>query len=105
MAKSQPYRDSLLAALQNPEEAAAYLDAALEAGDQEAFLLALRQVAEARLGSVGELTGRSGLNQKRLYQTLSEQANPQLASLEQLLHAMGLRLAVAVDEPASDETG
>ena len=97
MTRSRAYRDSLLAALQDPREAAASLDAALEAGDREAFLLALRQVAEARLGSIGELAGRSGLNRESLYRTLSGQGNPELASLDRLLHAVGLRLAV--DEP------
>ena len=104
MARSRPYRDNLLATLQDPREAAAYLDAALEAGDREAFLLALRQVAEARLGSIGELAGRSGLNRESLYRTLSGQGNPELASLDRLLHAVGLRLAVAVDESVDPRT-
>jgi DNA-binding phage protein len=34
--------------LQGPAETAAYLDAALEAGDREAFLLAIKHVAEAQ---------------------------------------------------------
>ena len=102
MVRSRPYRDSLLEVLQDPREAAAYLDAALEAGDREAFLLALRQVAEARLGGMGELAGRSGLNRESLYRTLSGQGNPELASLARLLHAVGLRLAVAVDESAGE---
>ena len=42
------YRIGLLEDLANPEEAAAYLNAALEDGDQEVFLLALRDVTEAR---------------------------------------------------------
>jgi len=39
MARSRPYRDNLLAVLQDSREATAYLDAALEAGDREAFLI------------------------------------------------------------------
>jgi hypothetical protein len=49
-AKSRSYQDSLLARLKDPQEAAAYLTAALEDGDPEVLLLALRDVAEARGG-------------------------------------------------------
>lgn len=42
------YRDGLLKSLAKPEEAAAYLNAALEDGDQDAFLMALRDIADAR---------------------------------------------------------
>ncbi|MDA0243017.1 MAG: hypothetical protein OT477_06350 [Chloroflexi bacterium] len=41
------YEEGLKAAVLNPEEAAAYLNAALEENDQELFLLALRDIAEA----------------------------------------------------------
>jgi probable addiction module antidote protein len=61
------------------------------------FLLALRDVAEARLGGIGGLAQQSGLNRETLYRTLSEQGNPELTSLDKLLHAVGLRLAVEVD--------
>ena len=42
------YETGLKASLGDPEEAAAYLNAALEENDQEVFLLALRYIAEAR---------------------------------------------------------
>ena len=41
------YEEGLKAALLDREEAAAYLNAALEENDQELFLLALRDIAEA----------------------------------------------------------
>ena len=41
------YEEGLKAAVLNPKEAAAYLNAALEENDQELFLLALRDIAEA----------------------------------------------------------
>ena len=44
---SANYKHGLLQDLADPAEAAAYLNAALEEGSQEAFLLALRDVAEA----------------------------------------------------------
>ena len=41
------YEEGLLADLADPVEAAAYLNAAIEDGDQQVFLLALRDVTEA----------------------------------------------------------
>jgi probable addiction module antidote protein len=102
MAKSRPYKEGLLERLKDPQEAAAYLDAALEEGDTEVFLLALRDVAEARLGGIGGLAQQSGLNRETLYRTLSEQGNPELTSLDKLLHAVGLRLAIDVDRNATE---
>lgn len=46
--RSKPWKESLLTSLHDPEEAAAYLNAALEDEDLRVFLLALRDVAEAR---------------------------------------------------------
>jgi probable addiction module antidote protein len=87
-----------------PEEAAAYLDAALEEGDHEVFLLALRDVAEARLGGISALSQHSGLNREALYRTLSAAGNPELSSLDKLLHAVGLRLAVEVQTAPHSES-
>jgi len=90
-----PYMDGLLEDLADPEEAAAYLYAALEDGDQEVFLLALRHVAEAR--GMSQVARRTRLNRESLYRMLSAEGNPQLASLNSLLRGVGLRLAVEVD--------
>jgi len=97
MATSRNYQDSLVAALRDPQEAAAYLDAALEAGDRAAFLLAIRNVIDA-LGGMTRIARNTGLNRENLYRVLSEQGNPELNSLEKLLKALGLRLAVEVDQ-------
>ena len=94
MAKSRSYQEGLHKRLQDPQEAAAYLDAALEEGDRDVFLLALRDVAQARLGGMSELAQQSGLNREALYRTLSATGNPELASLDKLLQALGLRLSV-----------
>ena len=97
MATSRSYQDSLIKGLQDPKEAAAYLDAALEEGDRAAFLLAIRHVIEA-LGGMTQMARDTGLNRENLYRVLSEQGNPELNSLEKLLKALGLRLAVEVDQ-------
>ncbi len=97
MATSRKYQDSLVEALRDPKEAAAYLDAALEAGDRGAFLLAIRNVIDA-LGGMTQMARHTGLNRENLYRVLSDQGNPELKSLEKLLKGMGLRLAVEVDQ-------
>lgn len=50
--RSKRYQDDLREALQDPQEAQAYLNAALGDSDSEVFLLALRDVAEAKLGGI-----------------------------------------------------
>ncbi len=45
---SRSYHDELLKDLTDPQEASAYLNAALEEGSFELFLIALRNIAEAR---------------------------------------------------------
>jgi probable addiction module antidote protein len=79
---------------QDLQEAQAYLNAALEDGDSEVFLLALRDVAEARLGGMRQLANQTQLNRESLYRMLSEKGNPELSSLNAILTSLGFRLAV-----------
>lgn len=95
MTKSKSYQAELIESLRDPQEAVEYLNAALEEEDPELFLLALRNVAEAH-GGMAQLADKTKLNRESLYKMLSERGNPELRSLEALLHALGLRLAVTV---------
>jgi probable addiction module antidote protein len=88
-----PRRSYLLAWLKDPENAAAYVEAAIEEGDPAGLMQALRNVAEAR-GGVSRIAERAGLSRETLYRTLSRRGNPQLKSLAAILGATGLRLAV-----------
>jgi probable addiction module antidote protein len=97
VATSRDYQVSLIERLRDPKEAAAYLDAALEDGDRAIFLLAIRNVIQA-FGGMTQIARHTGLNRENLYRVLSEQGNPELNSLEKLLKALGLRLAVEVDQ-------
>ena len=54
MAKSKSYQNNLIESLKDPTEAAEYLNAALEDGEAEVFLLALRDVVDS-YGGVGKL--------------------------------------------------
>ena len=87
------YQEDRIEALKDPREAAAYLNAAIEEGDRELFLLALRNVAEAR-GGMTALFQKSKLNRESLYKTLSKNGNPGIMSILTLLHAMGLKLSI-----------
>jgi len=96
---SVPYEAGLKEDLLAPEEAAAYLSAALEDGSQEVFLMALRDVAEAH--GISQLAREAQLNRENLYRVLSDKGNPQLSSLVALLAALGLQLAVRRKESAA----
>jgi probable addiction module antidote protein len=93
MAKSRSYEETLKEALSDPEEAAAYLNVALEEGDPAVFLLALKDVARIH-GGVGKIAKRAKLNRESLYRMLSKNGNPTVRTLNALLRTMGLRLAV-----------
>lgn len=90
---TEPYRDSLLESLKEPEHAAAYLNACLEDGDERVFLLALRDVADAH-GGVGAISQHTRLNRESLYRMMSRSGNPTLQTLTAVLQACGLRLGV-----------
>lgn len=88
------YQESLIQALKNPEEAAAYLNAVLEEGDRKLFLLALKNVAEAH-GGIGPLSKKAKLNRAHLYKLFSAHGNPEIHTLSHILKLFGLRLAVS----------
>ena len=101
MEPSRPYSETLKELFADPSAAASYLNASMEEGDKERFLIALRNVAEARLGGMSKLAEATGLNRESLYRMLSGQGNPELKSLDKLLHALGLKITVQVDENAA----
>lgn len=93
---SRPYKPELLKALQDPLEAAEYLNAALEEDMNELFLLALRNVAEAY--GMTRLAEDAQLNRESMYRMLSEKGNPQFTSLISILRQLGLKLSVQAKE-------
>jgi len=90
---SVSYELRLLERLKNPREAAAYLEAAIEEGDEAGLMVALRHVAQA-LGGIAALARKSKLTREATYRMLSESGNPELKSLTAMLGAAGLRLSV-----------
>ena len=77
MPASVPYEPLLIERLKDPSEAAAYLEAVLEEGDQAAIMLALRQIAQAR-GGIAEIARRAKLTREATYKMLSKSGNPEL---------------------------
>ncbi|MGB5054130.1 MAG: addiction module antidote protein [Nitrospirales bacterium] len=94
--KIKAYQLNLIKTFRVAGEAEEYLNAALEEGDSELFLLALRNVAKAQ-GGVAQLAEKAKLNRESLYKILSERGNPELKSLDALLHALGFRLAITAN--------
>ena len=97
---SLPYEDWLLGQLKDPEEAAGYLEAVIEEGNQAALMLALRQIAKAN-GGVAAVARRAKLTREAAYRILSKAGNPELRSLNAILGAAGLRLSVKPIGPAA----
>jgi len=91
---SRSYQEQLLQDLSDPDEAAAYLNMALNEGSTAVFLKALRNVAEAH--GIQKTAKQAKLNRESLYRMLSDQGNPQLSSLSMLLESLGLRLSIEV---------
>jgi probable addiction module antidote protein len=103
MAKSKSYQNNLIESLKDPTEAAEYLNAALEDGEPEVFLLALRDVVDS-YGGMGKLAASTSLNRENLYRMLSTKGNPEFFSLSTILSAVGFRLAVEPKIPALSKT-
>lgn len=96
-APSLPYEAWLIESLKDRKQAAAYLEAAIEDGDQAVLMLALRHVAQAQ-GGVAEVARRAKLTREATYKMLSKVGNPALSSLTAVLAATGLRLSVKLVE-------
>ena len=82
--------------LNTPEDIAAYLNEVLEEEDPKLLMLALRNVADARVG-ISALSEQTGLNRESLYKTLSGNRNPRIETINMILHALNLRLSVTTD--------
>ncbi|MGK2905848.1 MAG: addiction module antidote protein [Desulfuromonadales bacterium] len=95
------YEQDLHEWLKSPENAAAYLNAVLEEGDKSAMLLALREVAQAN-GGMSVIAERAHVKRESLYQMLSKRGNPELTSLFNILHGMGLTITIQPAAPAEN---
>ncbi len=97
MKASKSYHEDLIEDLRDIHTALGYLNTVLEEGDKKAFLLALRHVAEAQ-GGMTKLAQTAKMNRVNLYRMLAKRGNPELHTLDCILHALGFRLAVVKNQ-------
>ena len=88
------YEKDLYERLQDLEFAALYLEEAIALNDKSTFLLAIKDVVEAH-GGIGALSEHVDIKRPSLYQILSENGNPTLYTLQEILKPLGLRLSVS----------
>lgn len=97
MAKERLYDDVIVDALkEDPAFAQAYLHQAFldmdEEGGQEAFLLALPHIVEAR-GGMASVAQKAGVSRESLYRTLSPAGNLTLKTLRSVVHPTGFQFS------------
>jgi len=85
--------------LATPEDIEAYIEVAMEDGDERVILLALREAADA-IGGMTELSRRTGLTRETIYKALGGNGNPRFSSLLAIVHAFGLELGVRKQKTA-----
>lgn len=74
------------------EDAAAYLEAAIEEGGDDPAMIAQALGVIARSGNLSELARRTGVSREGLYKALSADGNPSFATIVKVATALGLRL-------------
>jgi len=89
-----PYKDVLKTVLKEPKMAVGYINTALDEGDWDAFLLALRHAAEVH-GGLSNLAKKAKLHRVHLYRMLSKKGNPGMRNVLDILHALGYRLTIS----------
>jgi probable addiction module antidote protein len=98
--RTKPYKPLLVERLIDPEYAVAFLTEVLQEESQEAFLIALRTVIEARQESFGDLADKAGVTRQGLYKMLSEDGNPRLSTLSQVLRSLGMKISISEEMAA-----
>ncbi len=90
------YHEGLIQRLKDPKFAAVYLNVALEEEDQEGFLMAMRNVVEAR-GGIAAVAKKAKINRVSLYKIASKKGNPEFGSVLALCHALNVKLQLVPD--------
>jgi probable addiction module antidote protein len=85
--------------LKDAEDYRGFLALAFEHGDAAHIAFALGVVARSH--SMRRLAQDTGLARESLYRGLSENGNPELATVLKVLGALGLRLTVVAGPPSS----
>jgi len=80
--------------MDNEEYISEYLKAAFESGNTSEITRALSDVAHAR--NMTGLAEKMGISRQGLYKTLSENGNPEFATIQKLITALGLQMSIVV---------
>ena len=78
--------------LENDEDIATYLEAALEEEAPAVLAAALGDVARAR--GMTEIARETGLGRESLYKALSPEGNPDFGTVQKVVRSLGLELHV-----------
>jgi probable addiction module antidote protein len=81
--------------LDDDASVAAYLDEAMATGDAKFIAKSLGVVARAR--GMTQIAKDTGLSRESLYRALSDDGNPEFATMITVLSALGLRLSVVAE--------
>ena len=104
MRNYRKFKDYHIEQLRDPDDAKIYLSVAIEDyekdEDIDAFLLAVRDVAEAQ-GGISKLAERLSLTDEGLNKVLSENGNPQLNTIREILHELGFKFSIEPRENRS----
>lgn len=82
--------------LKTKRDVALYLEAVLEDGDIEHFMDAIGVIARSK--GMSEISRATGLGRTSLYKTLSQEGNPEFATIVKVLKALGMRLSVTYEQ-------
>ena len=92
--KIKNYQEWLLPQLEDKEFAVGYLQEVLMNESQEAFLIALRDVVEARGENISNFSEKAGITRTTFYHALSKDGNPCFATIRKILSTLGLGLSL-----------
>ena len=83
--------------LEDPQEAEAFLKAAIEEynedGDTTAFFQSLHILAKSK-GGITQLAKKSSLTRQNLYRIFNNNVNPQFNTIGMILDALGFKLTI-----------
>jgi DNA-binding phage protein len=101
---TKSYQNDLLKRLADPSYAAQYLKASLDEslvdGNMELFLLALKNVIDAKGESVQGIASDADISSQHLYRLLNGTGNPTIETLSSVLQAVGIAIDfIPVSEP------
>lgn len=96
MKNTVSHHSYMMKRLADPVKAASYLTSVAEDNDLRFLLKALRDVVEAQ-GGIGELAKKVKRSRTSLYKTLSSEGNPEIGTLNDILHVYGIRIGFFAD--------